>query len=165
MNTIEGVLGDATPFLEKTFATLKQDKIDISKYELDHICYRVDTVDRYNELKQEILNYGALLSESQIGGRAISTFKLNEPIIFENREIRCIELPSSKEGSFYPAGYEHVEFVIDLEFEKFMSLYSHISFNTKSISKKVNPTIAIKYDGISVKFHQYSLEYVIEYLE
>ena len=129
MNTIEGVLGDATLFLKKVFAALKKDNINVSEYELDHICYRVDMVERYNELKQEILNYGSLLSESQIGGRAISTFKLNEPIIFENREIRCIELPSPKEGSFYPEGYEHVEFVINLEFEKFMGLYSHISFS------------------------------------
>jgi len=129
LNTIEGVLGDATLFLKKVFAALKKDNINVSEYELDHICYRVDMVERYNELKQEILNYGSLLSESQIGGRAISTFKLNEPIIFENREIRCIELPSPKEGSFYPEGYEHVEFVIALEFEKFISLYSHISFS------------------------------------
>jgi predicted metalloenzyme YecM len=51
LNTIEGVLGDATPFLKKVFAALKKDNINVSEYELDHICYRVETVERYNELK------------------------------------------------------------------------------------------------------------------
>lgn len=165
MDTIEKILGNAAPFLQRVFALLEKDGIDISSYELDHICYRVETSDRYEELKQTLFIFGSLLSESQIGGRAISTFKLNGSINFKERKIWCIELPAPKKGSFYREGYEHVEFVIDLEFEKFMELYPQINFSTKSISKEINPTIAIKYDGFSVKFHHKTLEYVIKYLE
>jgi len=165
MNTIEKILGDVTPFLEGVFASLEKDRIDISKYELDHICYRVETTERYAELKQTLLDYGSLLAESQIGGRAISTFKLNDPIRFEDRNIWCVELPSPKKKSFYPEGYEHVEFVIDLEFDKFIRMYPKINFSTRAITKKVNPDISIRYDGFTVKFHNYTLEYVIEYLQ
>lgn len=111
------------------------------------------------------MEYGTLLVENKIGGRAISTFKLHEPIIFGERKIWCIELPSPKEGSFYPEDYEHVEFVIDKDFDTFMKSYPQIHFNTKALSKEINADIRIKYDGFSVKFHHNTLEYVIKYLQ
>jgi len=165
VHPIEKLLGDTTPFLEKIFAALEKDGVDVSWYELDHICYRTDTLEKYNELRHKFLEYGILLVEFQIGGRAISTFKLCEPIIFGERKIWCIELPSPKEGRFYPDGYEHVEFVINLEFNKFIELYPQVNFDTRAISKEVNADIIISYNGFSVKFHHNTLEYVIKHLQ
>ena len=165
MHPIEELLGKTTPFLKKVFAYLKKDKINVSSYELDHICYRVETLKKYEELKQKFLNHGSLLSETQIGGRFISSFKLHVPITFDNRKIYCIELPAPKKGRFYPEGYEHVEFVVDKEFNKFMELYPKVNFDTRAMSKEINPDISINYDGCSVKFHHNTLEYVITYLE
>ncbi|PIZ95019.1 MAG: hypothetical protein COX80_05185 [Candidatus Magasanikbacteria bacterium CG_4_10_14_0_2_um_filter_33_14] len=165
MSNLKELLGDVSPFLERLFLLLKKDHIDVSNYELDHVCYRVETMKRYKELKKKLKRYGDLLSETEIGGRPISTFKLYKPLQFANRNIYCIELPAPKDNSFYKEGYEHAEFVIDLSFQDFMNLYRRVNFETKALSKPINPDISIKYDGLSVKFHQHSLEYVINYLE
>ncbi|MFA6548168.1 MAG: VOC family protein [Candidatus Magasanikbacteria bacterium] len=102
----------ATPFLEKIFQLLEKDGIDVSEYELDHICYRVEINERYNQLKNKFSQLGNLINEEEIGGRPISTFRLNQPIEFAERKINCLELPSPKMNSFYSEGYEHIEFII-----------------------------------------------------
>jgi predicted metalloenzyme YecM len=163
MHPIESKLKNINIFLEKTFNFLKDDNIDVSNYELDHICYRVETITRYNELKLFLSNFGSLLTETEIGGRLISTFKLTSPILFENRKIYCLELPSPKFGSRYKEGFEHIEFVISESFEKFMNKYSRINFNTRALSKSINKDISIKYIDCSIKFHHNTLEYVIKY--
>lgn len=162
---IEDFFGAITPFLDKIFAALQKDRIDVTDYELDHLCYRVASIERYETCKQLLLQKGILLTESIIGNRPIATFKLSTPIIYQGRTISCLELPSPKAGSFYPEGFEHVEFVIDEDFEKFMTRYYHLSFKTKAITKAVNPDISRQYDGFSVKFHHHPLEYVIQYLD
>jgi len=42
---------------------LEKDKIDVSSYELDHICYRVESQERYNFVKNIFLEESKLLSE------------------------------------------------------------------------------------------------------
>lgn len=165
MHSVEKYLGEIKPFLSKVFSALVKDKIDVSQYELDHVCYRVETLDRYEELKKQLLNCGELLSENEINGRAIANFKLNEPIIFEERKIFGLELPAPKENIFYPEGYEHVEFVVGMSLDKFLKIYPHIHWDTTGMSKKVNPDIFVKYDDFVIKFHQHSIEHVVKYLE
>jgi len=159
------LLGDASPFLETIFQSLEANKVDVRNYELDHICYRVETIERYEALKKALSPLGKLLVESQIGGRSIATFQLHKPIVFQNRQIHVLELPAPKTGSFYKEGFEHVEFVIDTPFENFMQKHSHLSFKTKGMSKAVNPEISLRYDDFAVKFHHHTLAYVIEFLD
>jgi len=104
MHPIYQLLGDPTPFLDQIFSFLKQAGINMSTNELDHICYRVETIDRYLLLKEELDQLGTLLVESNINGRAIATYKLHQAITYQKRTISCIELPSPKEGSFYSEG-------------------------------------------------------------
>ncbi len=162
---MESILGPITLFLDRIFQVLDQDGIDVSQYELDHICYRVETEEQYESLKTQLQPLGELLTESQIGGRPIATFKLFQPIKYHEREIWCLELPSPKEGSPYSEGFEHAEFVIDKPFEEFMSLYPSLTFKTKGMSKEVNPEISRKYGDLAVKFHHHTIEYVIRYLD
>lgn len=164
-DSMQGFLGEHTSFLEKIFAALERDRIDVSKYELDHICYRVASEERYRELKTELIEFGDSLGETLISGRAIAKFKLRDPILFEDREIDCLELPAPKKNNTYSEGYEHVEFVIDLEFDAFMAKYPQIDFDKKAVSKEINPDIRIRYDDVSVKFHHNTLEYVVKYLQ
>lgn len=165
LHPLEKVLGNTSVFLEKVFSALAADGINVSNYELDHICYRVETKARYEELKTILGDYGELLTEAIIAGRPISTYKLNEPLVYKNIKISCIELPSPKQGSFFPEGFEHVEFVIDLSFQEFIKKYPRIKFDTSSSSKEINPDIIRKYGDFSVKFHHNTLEYIIEYLQ
>ncbi len=162
---ITKLLGDATSFLDHLFQYLAQKKINVATYELDHICYRVETEERYQVLKKALTNLGELLTESKIGGRSIASIKLAQPIIYKNREIEVVELPAPKKGSFYKEGFEHVEFVIDMPFEEFMAAHPQLNFITKDLKKSVNQGVTLKETDFSVKFHHHTLEYVIRYLD
>jgi predicted metalloenzyme YecM len=162
--TILQLLGDPTPFLDGVFAALAKDGIDIDEYELDHICYRV-SADRYDRLRQALLPLGELLTEKPINGRPIATFKLHTPLVYRDRAIDCLELPSPKADSPYPEGFEHVELVVPEGLEQFQRRYKHLVFDTKGLHKAINADLRRSYEGFSVKFHEQSLEYVIRYLE
>jgi predicted metalloenzyme YecM len=71
-----------TPFLDELFARIGADGIDVSRYFMDHICYRVATVREYDEIRVKISEIGILLSEKEIGGRPISTYKLADPLSY-----------------------------------------------------------------------------------
>lgn len=164
-NEITNLLGNSAPFLDAIFDYLAQKKLNISNYQLDHICYRVETTKKYLYLKEKLSNFGELLIESKINGRSIATFKLYQPIIYKKRKIDCVELPAPKKGSYYQEGFEHVEFVIDAPFEDFMQQHAHLDFITKDLKKSVNQGITLKETDFSIKFHQHTLEYVIRYLD
>lgn len=163
MSLINQLLGSPTPFLDRLFKALETDGVDVQHYELDHICYRVATEARYSGLKEELASLGNLLGENQIGGRPIASFRLQEPIHYQEREIYVLELPAPKVGSHYPEGYEHVEFVINQPLEHFVADHPNLVFKTKGLHKAVNPDVQLQYDGFGVKFHRQSLEYVIRY--
>lgn len=165
MKQVTNILGNPTSFLDKIFSYLAQQKIVVDNFELDHICYRVETMEQYQQLKDQLGHLGELLTESQIGGRPIASFQLHQPIIYKNRKIEVVELPAPKEGSFYQEGFEHVEFVIDVPFDQFMDNYNHLNFITKDLKKSVNQGITLKETDFSIKFHQHTLAYVIRYLD
>jgi len=160
---LEKVIGDYNKFLENIFKNLEEFKIDVSTYELDHICYRVATLEEYHEKKGQLSEFGCLLVESEINSRNISTFKFYEPVIYLDREIFLIELPSPKRNINYPTGLEHVEFVTETDLRDFIAAFPAIDFDISNIIKPVNPEVRIAFpDGTSVKFHNESLEKVIE---
>ena len=61
-NSFAQFLGDIKPFLDHIFKYLSVKKVDVTNYELDHICYRVETKERYQELKKSLTNLGELLT-------------------------------------------------------------------------------------------------------
>jgi len=169
-------LPDASLFLEQIFKALSADGIDISSFELDHLCYRVGTMERYAELKRKLMEEGTLLGEHQIGGRPIASVRLHVPFTVQNRSIAVIELPAPKPGSpsrlpfdsaldrrskSYPEGYEHVEFVVDMEPNEFAARYPALDWDLSGAHKTVNADVRRNYDGFSVKFHRLTLAVVI----
>ena len=164
-NKLYQLLGNPTPFLDHIFQYLSTKKINVVNYELDHICYRVESEEKYQQLKKELSHLGELLTESQIGGRAIASIKLAKPIVYQHRKIAVVELPAPKKGSFYQEGFEHVEFVIDVPFDNFMAGHPQLDFVTKDLKKSVNRGVTLKETDFSVKFHHHTLEYVIRYLD
>ena len=120
----------ATGFLNNLFQKIKSQNIDIQNFELDHICYRVETVERYKVIKKELSKIGKLLVESEVGDRPIATFRLEKALIFEDRKIYVVELPAPKPHNRYKEGFEHVEFVISEGFETFMKRYALCYFDT-----------------------------------
>ncbi|MHB8442874.1 MAG: VOC family protein [Patescibacteria group bacterium] len=161
MDNIEDILGDYTKFLDNIFGNLDRFQINVSNYYMDHICYRVSTFSLYEEKKISLSEIAELLLENEVGGRLISKFKLFHPLIYRDREISIIELPSPKEGTSYEDGLEHVEFVINMSLVDFRSLYSNIDFNLEGQSKNFNADVAVTFGKYTAKFHEQSLEEVV----
>ena len=156
------MIPDPRSFLTELFASLKRHDIDVSPFELDHICYRVETEICYTEMNVCFLEHARLLVESIVSGRLIATFKLKAPILFEGRSIAVIELPSPKSSSPYSEGYEHAEFVIDSDPVAFTERYPQLDWDLSGTHKEVNADVRLPLGRISVKFHRDALEKVIE---
>ena len=157
-----------TPFLEKLMAHLEPTPGALDHLFLDHLCYRVETVDSYVRLRDKLTTENELLVESLIGGRRISTFKMKTPFPFRGRAIPLLELPEPKSGSFYAEGWEHVEFVTDRPLPDFAEwLVAKLGVASDAIdrsgmAKARNADLRLRLpDGLGVKFHEQSLEAVI----
>ena len=152
---------DPTTFLVKVFAALDRDGIDVTTFELDHLCYRVEDMGRYVAMRKLFSKHGKLLGEHLISGRPISTFRSNSPFVFHGRSIDVIELPAPKHGSPYREGYEHAEFVVSEDVLSFCARYPVLDWDRSGSSKSTNADVRLQYDGFSVKFHRRSLALVI----
>jgi predicted metalloenzyme YecM len=148
-------------FLDEIFLGLQKIKVDVDNFELDHICYRVDSIERYDSLAQKLKRKHTLLAESNVNGRPISNFLLNRPIIYKSREISVLEVPSPKKGTNYQEGYEHVEFVIDGDLEDFIKNNPDVDFDLKGFYKPINRDARVSFGPISVKFHEQTLREII----
>ncbi|PIP19096.1 hypothetical protein COY23_00120 [bacterium (Candidatus Torokbacteria) CG_4_10_14_0_2_um_filter_35_8] len=161
MQNIDNITGDYKTFLDKVFKNLKDHNIDVSKLELDHLCYRVNSFEKYKEIKNKLASFGTLIAEKIVRGRPIAVFKLNNPLIYKNFSIPYIELPASKQAKNYPEGLEHANFVIDTSFEEFMEKYKSINFEMKVVDRK-DPEISLKFKDCAVKFHLQDIEKIVK---
>ncbi len=152
-------------FLDELFDHIARDGIDVSSYKLDHLCYRVATLEEYCAMRIVLSNMGILLTEAEIDGRPISTYTLTIPLVYQDRTVRLVELPAPKQSISYKTGWEHAEFVVGEDPRIWMTRYPHLDWDTRALSKSVNSDVSRKYDAMCVKFHEYPLDYVIEYLE
>jgi predicted metalloenzyme YecM len=150
-----------TPFLRKLFAALAECWVDVSSLELDHLCYRVEDLGRYNSLRKQLDEDGTLLSENNIGGRPIACYRLHVPFRYDGRSIDVLELPAPKSGSPYPEGYEHAEFVVREDLLAFTQRYPRLGWDLSALAKPVNADVRLRFEGFSVKFHRRSLASVI----
>ena len=172
------ILGDPLFFFRKVKSNLDFFKIDISDKEIDHVCYRVESIESYLSIRDNMSNYGSVLVEGMIGGRPICTFLLHVPIRLRDEsncwEIRCFELPCPKSGNKYLQGFEHIEIVIGTvnsscvnsrqELKDFTLSFPGVLFETSAIDKEVNADVSMNIDeNCSVKFHVKSLYDVIEF--
>lgn len=90
-----------------------QNNIDISNFQVDHICYRCKTKAEYIDIKNHLENCGTtLLVESMINGRPISIFKFSNGIQYDSGKIELLELPCPSNTNKYSSGLQHIEVVL-----------------------------------------------------
>ena len=107
----------------------------------DHICYRTSSSDNYEKSKNLISTIAILLIESEVNGRNIATYRLNEPIIIDSKNsIWIIEIPAPKKNSHYDEGFEHIEIVTQLNFED-VKLNSGQQASIPRNAKRTTPSI------------------------
>lgn len=130
-------------------------------WEIDHACYRTDSLKHYKKSKSDFLSCSTFLIESPIGGRPIATFELNSMKYVGNRALNIIEVPAPKPERTYGRGYEHIEVVIDLPFEQLQEKFADLTWNLKGINKELNPELQTSFSSFNVKFHYHSLAHII----
>ncbi|KAJ3040251.1 hypothetical protein HDV00_011229 [Rhizophlyctis rosea] len=138
---------------------------------IDHICYRTSSPSEYMSLKADFLSLGTVLTESLVGGREISTFKLHaentiKPEGDVGLELSVLELPSPKTGRAYSSGWEHVEVVVG-DLDGLIRSRPDITWDLSAMNKTVNRDARVEFTDaegkFSVKFHEQTLEEVIKW--
>lgn len=150
---------EAQIFLERLFAQAPHLP---RHWDIDHLCFRVESEEEYQRVKKEFSSLGNLLVESPVAGRLISTFQLDQPLEFDQWRIDLIELPAPKPGKNVKQGFEHIEVVCDIPFINVKQLYSQAQFSSKALTKRFNAELEMSLEAGQIKFHQLSLLSVIE---
>jgi predicted metalloenzyme YecM len=183
--TLEQLLGGCGAFIDQLSAALHERGLDAlgRGYEMDHVCFRCETVAQYGALVGALVpGLGVLLVESMIGGRPIATVQLRQPIEHRGWVVRCIEVPCPKPGRHYPAGLEHAELVVGQPgdgVEGNAALLRWMAecdsdpairlgpLDTRALHKPINADVsvglAVAGKRLSVKFHQRPLYEVVAY--
>ena len=149
-------------FLNQLNSNLSTTQFNLEPHwNIDHICYRTVSNDQYLNLKNDFSSFSTELIESEVNGRLITTFKLFEPIKFNNNIIQLVELPAPKASKIVPEGFEHIEVVCDISFDGLKSKLKNHKLNESGLSKSFNPELAVDLNGSNIKFHHISLESVV----
>lgn len=151
----------AHQFLDQLFQHLENHQVDIKNWEIDHLCYRTSSPENYSESKAMFEKKGKLLIESEVNGRLIATYQLEQPIIYRNWVIDLVEVPAPKPNKITLEGFEHIEVVIDESFDDILNQYPNLNFNKKGLEKELNPELEIEFENCALKFHHKSLEHII----
>lgn len=158
----EAFYTEGREFLSRLESLLEQDSVTLKPHwDIDHICYRVSSDTRYKKMREFLASLGRELIESEVNGRLISTYKLNEPFVWKGKEIHLLELPAPKAGKDTANGFEHIEVVCDQPFEKLKETYSQARWKDKGLQKSFNQELELQLEGCALKFHQLSLESVV----
>lgn len=164
----DSLLGNTEKFVEEILQRVEGCGIEMADLAMiDHVCYRVETDERYEEMKDAMTSIATLAGEVEVNGRMISTHRLFSPIVHDGWRIDGVELPAPKEGAHYSEGLEHVEFVIYDQLDDFARKYSTLDFDMRAIDRGVNPELGFTLDSCdySVKFHRIPLLAVVEIVE
>ncbi|HEY1079528.1 MAG TPA: VOC family protein, partial [Bdellovibrio sp.] len=122
----------ALEFLDLLFIDLTEKQIALSAHwDIDHLCYRSDSLGQYDDLKNSFATFANLLIESDVNGRPIATYKLNQALQFKDWMIDVVELPAPKASKPTTAGFEHIEVVCDVPFTYFEKNFSHLNLHTE----------------------------------
>lgn len=157
------IIGNYAEVLDRATTTLDDEGIDrCDLVQCDTICYRVETNERYDTIKNRLAQQEMLLDASQVNGREIAVFSLDEPLVAGQRNsISYIELPQPKPGNEYPEGVEHVQFVTRQNLEAFREKYKEVDFDEKGLANSLNPLLRLRTDEVTLKFHDKHMGAVI----
>ncbi|WP_341502168.1 VOC family protein [Gallaecimonas sp. GXIMD4217] len=156
--------GDLDAFLNRIFYLLAEADVCLLRRQVDHLCYHAESDRQYRRLKAELARDNKLLVEGLIGGRAIATFELAEPVTWHQLSIPLLELCAPKAGKASRVGYEHVEVVLskDESLADFAARHAHLDLDCRHLHRARNAEVVLGFGTLRVKFHKESLAEVIE---
>jgi predicted metalloenzyme YecM len=165
MQTLTDVIGDYDTFLAATIDKVVAAGFDLKDFsQLDHLCYRTISTENYEAKKQQMIEFGTLLTETIVNGRPIAVFRLKQPLYSGPWRVDVLELPAPKAGAAKPEGLEHIELVLFDDIATFLQKYADKTFNMVAADRGINPEIAYDLGDRAVKFHLLSLG-TVTYIE
>jgi predicted metalloenzyme YecM len=155
---IESIIGDYKTFLDKIFGNLKSAGFEIGEFkELDHVGYRVESLEKYYELKNKSFGFCEVFSDQEFAGRPVLVCRLKAPLIYGEFKIEGIEILAPKENNKYKEGLEHSEFITKVSLAEFLEKHKNIKFNLDAYDRRENPELILELGDCAVKFHEQSL--------
>lgn len=145
--------------------------------QIDHVCTRLSTYEDVDLLRQDLQNFGEEISVAEVNGREIVMLQLYESLQIAHWQVEALELPYPKKNHTFADGWEHVEFVvpnvgnsIEVLRAEVLKILPDIDLDTLNYKEDTphvigeqlaNPTVAIKVNGLGVKFHANSIQDVV----
>ncbi|MDZ4384929.1 MAG: VOC family protein, partial [Candidatus Moranbacteria bacterium] len=78
---IEPIIGDYETFLDGVFQNLERSGFFLDEFaELDHIAYRTENIEKYEEVKSKLIGFSKTYNEKMFNGRLIFVCRLETPI-------------------------------------------------------------------------------------
>jgi hypothetical protein len=79
--SLESITGPVAPVVTAILEYVAQLALPLpSQLQIDHVCYRVEHFAQYKQIRDALLSFGTLATESMINGRPIASIKLYEPL-------------------------------------------------------------------------------------
>ncbi|MGC6386922.1 VOC family protein [Ewingella sp. S1.OA.A_B6] len=176
VTVLADLVNDMPRFVDALASFTEKLQLDLSAYHADHIslrCHQNATADRWRE---GLAQCATLLNETEINGRPICLFSLDEPLSVGPLSIDLVELPYPG-GKRYPHdGWEHIELVLSGGEEGFYAraleqladqalvapgIKLKQSLPKGEYERLPNPTLAITDGTVTIKFHPHSLRDIV----
>lgn len=106
--------GDLSQFEQKIQQIADVAGIDLSLYQIDHLAVRMNQHETAEQWKSLLLEGASLLKESEVNGRPIGLFTLEQAVKFCGQNVKIIELPFPKDKIYPEEGWEHIEVVFPI---------------------------------------------------
>lgn len=176
IDELQDLVADLERFSQQINGLASRIGLDIAPLNADHIslrCHQNTTAQRWYAGFEKC---GQLFSESQINGRPVCLFKLDQPVRVAGWAFSLIELPWPGEKRYPHEGWEHIEIVLPGPAESLnaraLALLSDDGLLQTGIAVKTsapqaegerlpNTTFAITDGKVTLKFHPWSLEEIV----
>jgi predicted metalloenzyme YecM len=157
------ILGDYSDYMSRVEGILHENNIFRDELtQCDTLVYQVETNDRYDEVKRELVKSAKILTEREVNGRTVSIF-LTDPALQAGRwQIPYIELLQPKPTRENREEIDGVMCVTALPIDAFLKRHDALSFDKKGLANRLNPYVELKSEGVSVKFHSKHMGSVTE---
>ena len=173
---LQDLADDLPRFVSVLTAFAAKLQINLADFHADHIsvrCHQNKTADRW---RAGLARCSTLLNETEINGRPICLFTLDEPLTVGPLHIDLVELPYPGEKRYPHEGWEHIEIVLPGEEEglytRALALIADDALIMPGIKLKqsapkgeherlANPTLAITDGSVTIKFHPHSLREIV----
>lgn len=141
-------------FIDSKLIQLADLKLDLSNMELDHFGYQTASKEDYNTKTIEVSSIAERISENIVGGRRVGIYKLHKKYEYKGFTISGFELLEPREGQITDSRLDHLEFVLPVKFEDYITSNPQIDWDTRAMNRPEFAKLTVNFeDGTSVKFH------------